>query len=227
MQSIKATNKGHRSRLRERFLRAGRQSLSDHELIELLLTFAIPRRDTKQIAKNAIRTFHSIRGLLSQPMDELRLVHGIGPSSAVLIAAVQACLQRSLEQKVQRTKRIDAPEKVAAFVRAELTPQQRECIMVMCLDNARRLVHHEIVATGDIQQTSLSPREVLRTALVNNATAIILVHNHPGGEAIPSEADLAGTNKLDTLATELGIDMLDHLIVSTEGVFSLKTGKLL
>ncbi|MBN1759921.1 MAG: DNA repair protein RadC [Chitinispirillaceae bacterium] len=218
---------GHRERLRQRFQRAGRHSLSDHELIELLLTYAIPRRDTKSIAKLALKKFRSIRSLLNQPIDELQLINGIGPESALLIASVQACLQRSLEQKVRRARKISSPDMVADFVRAELANQMQECIMVLCLDGARRLVHHAIVAKGALQQVSFVPREILRPAIVANATAIILVHSHPSSDAVPSETDLQATHRLRDLAAELGIEMVDHLIVGPDGVFSLSTGKLL
>ena len=218
---------GHRRRLRERFLKAGRKALADYELLELLLTYSIPRVDTKPIAKALLHRFGTLLSVLQQSDGRLLEVKGIGPETVVFLRAIGACLTRSMETVVENKQSISGPEDIFAFVRLHLGSRTTECIYALYLDDARRVIHHQKVATGTVDRSPLYPREMLKPALVHNATALVLVHNHPDGQPAPSEDDLQMTTRLDALAAQFGIKLLDHMIVTRLQAYSIKTGKLL
>ena len=140
---------------------------------------------------------------------------------------MRAALSRYLEQKVENTRTISKPEDVAEFLRVHLGANQRECLMILCLNDASRLVHHDIVIEGTVNKAPFYPREVIKTALLHNATGLILVHNHPSGDPTPSENDHRITAVMEKLAREFNMSFHDHLIVTARNAFSLKTGKLL
>ena len=218
---------GHRGRLRTRLLKAGREAFADHELLELLLTYAIPRKDTKQLAKNLIEQFGSFAAVLDQPRERLLEIEGIGPQTSVFLSAIRASLTRYLEQKVEKVRTISKPEDVAEFLRIHLGANQRECLMILCLNDASRLVYHDTVIEGTVNRAPFYPREIIKTALLHNATGLIMVHNHPSGDPTPSENDHRITGMMEALVKEFNITFYDHLIVTPRSTFSLKTGKLL
>jgi DNA repair protein RadC len=218
---------GHRRRLKERFFNAGRKALADYELIELLLTYAIPRVDTKPIAKALLKKFKTIFNVLQQPYDRLLEIKGIGPEAATYISLIQACLTRAMEKTIEHRKAVSGPEDIFTYVRMHVGPGTIECLHALYLDEARHVVHHQEVAMGTVDRLSIYPREVLKPALIHNATGMILVHNHPDGQPVPSENDLALTKKIEDLSAMFDIKLLDHLIVTKLQAYSIKTGKLL
>jgi DNA repair protein RadC len=218
---------GHRQRLRERFQKAGRHALADYELLELLLTYAIPRRNTKAIAKALLGQFDTLLGVFQQPRPRLMEVDRIGPQTAIFLEVIHACLTRCTEAAVDDGASVSGPEDIFAFIRLHLGPRTRECIYALYLDDARRVRHHIEVAAGTVDQVPLYPREVLAPALIHGATGLILVHNHPEGRPVPSEQDLEMTRNIEAAAASLGIELLDHLIVTRLQAYSVKTGKLL
>lgn len=225
--TAKDHRQGHRSRLRARLLKAGRQAFADHELLELLLTYSIPRKDTKQVAKMLIDQFGSFASVLDQPRARLLEVEGIGPQTSVFLSAIRASLTRYLEQKVENARTISKPEDVAEFLRVELGANQRECLMILCLNDANHLVHHDTVIEGTVNKAPFYPREIIKIALTHNATGLIMVHNHPSGDPTPSENDHRITGMMEELVKEFNIRFHDHLIVTPRNAFSLKTGQLL
>lgn len=218
---------GHRSRLRERFLEKGSASLADYELLELLLAYAIPRKDTKPLAKELIKLFGNFASIFDQPKEKLSKVKGLGPTGTTLLLAVRAVLTLYLEEKTREGKPISSPEDVVAFVRLVIGAHPRECLMILCLNAANLLIHHEVISEGTVDQAPAYPREILKTALLHNATALILAHNHPSGRPIPSEQDRYLTDKIRTLASEFNITVHDHLVVCPQQAYSLKTDKLI
>lgn len=225
--SNSSPNLGHRERLRDRFREAGGASLADHELLELLLTFAVPRKDTKSTAKALLEKHSSFSAVLDQPWKELESCTGMGPSSGTLISLVRACINRYFEREVKSKKRIAAPADIAQLVRTCIPAKNRECLVLICLDDANRLGHHAIISEGTLNRLPVYPREIIKEALLHNASGIILAHSHPTGTSAPSEADHRITARLDELLLEMGIRFLDHLIVAPDAIFSLKTGELL
>lgn len=222
---IKDQRHGHRSRLRERLLKAGRSAFADHELLELLLTYAIPYKDTKGTAKLLIERFGSFAAIFDQPRERLMEVRGIGPYCATFFLAIREFMVRYLEQEVEYTQTISSPEDIAVFVRTHLGANQREYLMVLCLSSANRLLYHANVIEGTVDRAPFYPREILKTALLHNATRLILVHNHPGGDPIPSENDHHITRRVEQLAAEFDIKVQDHLIVTPRKAFSMMTGR--
>ncbi len=218
---------GHRQRLRERFQKAGHRAFPDYEFLELLLTYAIPRKDTKPLAKALMREFGSVAAVLDQPADKLTAVKGMGNQSATFIAVIRSALHKYLEEQVAAKPTISKPDDIVSFVRFHIGSNERECLMLLCLNDANKLLHHTIVSEGSIRRTPFYPREILKPAILLNATGIIIVHNHPGGDAVPSEADHEMTRKLEDLSRELDIRVVDHLITTPRETFSLKTGRLL
>lgn len=216
---------GHRKRLRDRFARSGRSAFADYELLELLLTFSIPRIDTKPIAKDLLQQFGSILGVLQQPENRLIKVDGVGKQTALFLNIIHGCLARCLETEIDQQPSITGPEDIFAFVRLHLGIRENESVYALFLDNASHIVHHCEVAAGTVDKTSLYPREVLKPALLHNATGLVLVHNHPTGQPIPAEEDLTLTRKLEKVTAMVGVKLIDHLIVTRTQAFSIKTGK--
>jgi DNA repair protein RadC len=165
--------------------------------------------------------------VLQQPADQLLQTEGVGPASALFLQVIQACLTRCMESAVEDRPCINGPEDIFAFVRLHLGSRPNECAYALYLDHANRIVHHAQVASGTVDRTALYPREVLKPALIYNATGLVLVHNHPAGRPQPSQEDLDMTDMLEKVAAPFGIDLLDHLIVTRMQAYSIKTGKLL
>jgi DNA repair protein RadC len=224
---LKDHRHGHRNRLRERFNKAGRQSLADYEMLELLLTFPIPRKDTKKLAKDLINQFGSFAAVFDQPRKRLLEIKGIGPETATFLLAVRASMVRYFEQQAENADAISTPDDIAKFVKLHIGANQRECLLLLCLNDANKLVHHVIVIEGTVDRAPFYPREIMKSALDHNATKIIMVHNHPSGEPTPSENDHRITAQLEKIAAEFSITLLDHLIATPRQAFSLKTGRLL
>lgn len=218
---------GHRNRLRERFLNAGRNALADYELLELLLTYAIPRVNTKPVAKALLHQFGTLLGVFQQSDERLMKISGVGRNVAVFLKVFHACLSRCMETEMEQQLSISGPEDIFAFVRLHLGPRTSERVYAIYLNEARRVVHHEEIASGTVNRAPLYPREMLKPALIHNATGIILVHNHPEGKPVPSEKDLETTKKMENLLAPFGIKLLDHMIVSQLQAYSIKTGRLL
>jgi len=218
---------GHRQRLRDRFLRSGREGLPDYELLELLLTYSLPRVDTKPIAKALLHKFGTIINVFQQSNERLQGIQGIGPNTITFLRIVQDCLTRCMEIQVENQRSISCPEDIFAFVRMHLGSRTVECIYALYLNQAQRIVHQTEVAAGTIDRTPFYPRELLKPALIYNATGMVLVHNHPEGQPVPSDLDLEMTKKIGDLAALFGIKLLDHLVVTQQQAYSIKTGKLL
>jgi DNA repair protein RadC len=218
---------GHRKRLRARFAKSGRSALADYELLELLLTYGIPRIDTKPIAKDLLQQFGTFLGVLQQPEHRLLQVNGIGQKTVLFLKAIHGCLTRCLETEIEHQPSIAGPEDIFAFIRLHLGMRPNEYVYALYLDNANHIIHHCEVAAGTVDKSSLYPREVLKPALIHNATGVVLVHNHPEGQPIPSEEDLAITRELEKVTAPVGVKLIDHLIVTRTQAFSIKTGKLI
>jgi len=218
---------GHRQRLRDRFLRSGREGLPDYELLELLLTYTLPRINTKPIAKALLHKFGTIVNVFQQPNERLEEIHGIGPKTITFFRVFQDCLTRCTEVQIENQRSIAGPEDLFAFVRMQLGSRTIECIYALYLNQAQRIVHQTEVTAGTVDRTPFYPRELLKPALIHNATGMVLVHNHPEGQPVPSDRDLEMTRKVDSLAALFDIKLLDHLIVTREQAYSIKTGKLL
>lgn len=218
---------GHRKRLRDRFAKSGRDGLAEYELLELLLTYTIPRIDTKPIAKDLLQQFGTILGVLQQPEHNLVKINGIGKQAVLFLKVMHGCLTRCMETEIEDRPSISGPEDIFAFIRLQLGTRENEYVYALYLDNANHVIHHCEVASGTVDKSSLYPREVLKPALLYNATGVVLVHNHPAGQPIPSEEDLTVTRQIEQVTAPVGVKLMDHLIVTRKQAYSIKTGKLI
>ncbi|MCD6280645.1 MAG: DNA repair protein RadC [Deltaproteobacteria bacterium] len=216
---------GHRKRLRERFRSAGRKGLADYELLELLLTYALPRKDIKPMAKQIIAKYGSLANILDLDMDELESNPGIGEYAATLIRLVKECMVAYLEPAEANMPLLNTPQKLYDYIKVEIGNTRKECFMVVCLDAGLHLLRADILTTGTTDHAHVYPREVIRYALSNNASGLILVHNHPSGTMKPSSDDIKLTERLKEIASPLGISIHDHLIVTRQGVFSIRESR--
>ena len=191
------------------------------------MTYGIPRIDTKPIAKDLLQQFGTILGVLQQPEPRLLQVNGIGKQAVLFLKVIHGCLTRCMETEIEEQPSISGPEDIFAFVRLHLGMRETEYVYALYFDNANHIIHHCEVAAGTVDKSSLYPREVLKPALVHNATGVVLVHNHPAGRPIPSEEDLTITRELERVTAPVGVKLIDHLIVTRTQAFSIKTGKLI
>ncbi len=218
---------GHRARLRERFRRAGEVALADYELLELLLTYAIPRRDVKPQAKVLLERFGSLAGVLAAPEDELQQVEGIGPSASLLIRLVKELGAASLAGELKGRDLVNSPERVVAFARMKFGGEREEHFAVLYLNAKNELIDVEVMQRGTVDRAVVYPRQVAEGALRRGASGVILLHNHPSGHPDPSPEDRALTGQVAMALRPLEIRLLDHLIVAQGGHFSFREKGLL
>jgi len=213
---------GHRSRLRERFNSAGPDALSDYELLELALFAALPRRDTKPLAKALLKTFGSFAEVVHAPETRLREVEGIGDASVNQLKLIAAAASRIAKGEIKRSIALSSWDDVIGYCRASMAFADKEQFRLLFLDKRNHLISDEVQQTGTVDHTPVYPREVIKRALELSATAIILLHNHPSGDPTPSQADIEMTKAIIDIATPLGIAVHDHIIVGKSGHTSLK-----
>jgi DNA repair protein RadC len=218
---------GHRQRLRNRFLQGGSRALQDYELLELLLTFAIPYSDVKPLAKQLIQHFGSFTRVLDATPEALMEVQGVRDYSATLIRLVKACAEYYLKEEVLERPRISSLSALVDYCRTAMGGLPDEQFRVIFLNSQNEIIAEEIVQEGTVNQTVVYPRKVLELALKHKASGLILVHNHPSGSLTPSAADLELTRSLVKASRSLNLTVHDHLIISRQGHLSLAEKNLL
>jgi DNA repair protein RadC len=218
---------GHRMRLRERFLGAGPDALSDYELLEMVLFTAQPRRDMKPLAKSLLKKFGSFAEVVHAPETLLLEVDGIGEASINQLRLIAAAASRIAKGQLQQRTLLSSWNDVIAYCRTSMAFADKEQFRLLFLDKRNQLIADEVQQVGTVDHTPVYPREVIKRALELSATAIILVHNHPSGDPTPSQADIQMTRAIIDIATPLGISVHDHIIVGRNGHASLKGLKLI
>lgn len=220
---------GHRQRLRNRFLKSGLSGLADYEVVELLLTLAIPRSDVKQPAKALVAQFGNLRGILDAPIEELRAVSGIGSVTPVALQIIKAAATLYLQQSGEGRDSLADPARLADFWRMRIGALQNEVFEVAYLDSACRLLRDgvETLEEGTIDRAAVYPRRVIEAALKRGAAALVLAHNHPNGNVTPSEHDKVLTRAIVLGAETVHLKVVDHLIVSAQETFSFRKAGLL
>lgn len=213
---------GHRSRLRERFFNAGLEAFAPHEVLELLLTFAIPRRDTKPLAYALITKFGSLHAVLQATPQELMNVSGIGENAATLISMMMPLFRayhQSIEKELPVLKNL---EQCAHYCKGLFQGERYEKLYVICLDSRMRRLNTVLISSGDVSEVHVYSRHVLSAVSSCNATGVIITHNHPGGTALPSNEDIALTDAITLLLKGIDVIMYDHIIVSPLDTFSFR-----
>lgn len=220
---------GHRRRLRERFLKSGLEGFADYEVVELLLTLAIPRSDVKQPAKALIDRFGNLRGILDAPIEELQALKGIGTVTPVALRIIREAANLYLQQSAEQRDSLADPDALSRFWRTKIGALPHEVFQVGYLDSGYRLLRNgvETLEEGTIDRAAVYPRRVIEAALRRGAAALVFAHNHPNGDVRPTEQDKVLTRALVLAATTVQIKVLDHLIVSADAVFSFRKEGLL
>ncbi|MGV8075495.1 MAG: DNA repair protein RadC [Syntrophobacteraceae bacterium] len=211
---------GHRKRLRERFERSGLEGFHNHEVLELLLSYAIPRRDVKPLAKTLLDEFGSLSAVLDAPLENLKNVPGIGDHAAVLLAVTPRLLDRYQQDRWNQNQTFSSTRDAVRFLSSEIGTERNEVFYILALSSRNSLIAKEEIQRGSVNRTAVFPRLVVEACLKYRATAVILSHNHPGGDPNPSAADRQLTRKLKRILNELDIQVHDHIIIAGPKYFS-------
>jgi DNA repair protein RadC len=212
---------GHRARLLSRFEKNGLSSLADYEIVELLLSYVILRRDTKPLAKELLAKFKTVSGVLHADKSELAAIKGIGRRSGMLFTLMREVIAYCLQEKYEKRPLVLHRRDVEEYLRFAFGRRGDEFVAAMYLDNGHNIIATEIVSEGTVNQCAVYPRAIVEKAVQCKAASIILAHNHPGGAASPSEADWSITDRLAKIGKLMEIPLLDHVIVTRDAAVSL------
>lgn len=217
----------HRKRLRHRFLTGGAAAMPDYEILELTLFRAIPRQDVKPLARLLIETFGDLNGVLAAPISRLERVKGVGPAVALELKIMETVTHRMARAKVMQRHVISSWDAVLDYCHTVMAHRDTEQFRVLFLDRKNVLIADEAQASGTVDHVPVYPREVVKRALELNASAMILVHNHPSGDPTPSQEDISMTMQIAEAAKALGIALHDHLIIGRSRELSFKSQGLI
>jgi DNA repair protein RadC len=218
---------GHRARMRQRLLKSGPDALADHEMLEMILFIALPRRDTKPIARELLTRFRTFGGVVGAPEIELRGVEGVGEAGAAAIKLIQAGALRMMRQDLATQPVLSTWDRLTDYLMAAMGHERTEQFRVLFLDGRNRLLADEVQGTGTINHAPAYPREVVRRCLELHATAVVLAHNHPSGEPTPSREDVALTTQIAQAAATMGISVHDHIVIGRGKFLSFRAERLL
>jgi DNA repair protein RadC len=213
----------HRIRLRDRFLQAGATAMPDYELLELVLFRAIPRQDVKPLARLLLDTFGDFNRTISAPKERLVQVSGVGDAVMQELKIVEAAAHRLARSRVMQRNVISSWDAVLDYCHTTMAHRETEHFRILFLNRKNVLIADEEQAKGTVDHVPVCPREVVKRALELNASAIILVHNHPSGDPTPSDADVAMTEQINTAVQALGLTLHDHLIIGRSREVSFRS----
>ena len=211
---------GHRQRLIQRFLEEDLDNFEPHNVLEMLLFYAIPRKDTNELAHVLMDTFGSLKGVFDAPYEELIKVTGIGPNTAALLKLVPS-LTRTYYSSDARSIILDTSEKSGEYFLPYYIGQTEEVVRLACLDAGGKVISNQILHRGSANAAEVNIRKIVNIALRNNAMGVILAHNHPGGLPLPSEEDVATTKSIREALMPMGILLMDHIIVAGQDYVSM------
>ncbi len=211
---------GHRERLREKFRRSGLAGFLDYEVVELLLSLGTPRRDCKGPAKEALREFKSLRGVLEAPPEELQRIRGIGSRNVLGLRLIHEVSRRFLRDRMIGRPACHSSREVYEYLTHALRDQKREQFKVIFLDPKNQILTEKTLFEGTVDSSAVYPREVIRDALLFGASALIFAHNHPSGDPDPSLCDKEITRDLVFAARLVEIRVLDHIVIGNNRYFS-------
>ena len=217
---------GHREKMRHRFCETGLEGFADHEALELLLYYAIPRRDTNELAHRLLTRYGSLSALLQAPIEDLRRVEGVGESAAVLLKLVPAFVYKAQRSAGQETV-LNSTEKAGRYLLTCFAGERNEVIYQLCLDRKGKLLARKRLSEGGSAAAELNIRRLVENALLSSASAVILSHNHPSGIDLPSREDYATTQQAQDALRTIGVELLDHIIVAEDDYVSLADSGIL
>jgi len=211
---------GHRQRLKEKFLKSGLKAFLDYEIVELLLTLGMPRRDCKAQAKEAIKKFKTLREVLEADEEDLQKIKGIGPHNVFGIKLIQEVSRRFLKERMMSKPVCHSPKEVFDYLYHSLRDLKREKFKVIFLDAKNQIIEERTLFEGTVDASAVYPREIMKSALRYDASSLIFVHNHPTGDPEPSSSDRRITKELVFAASMMQIRVLDHIIIGNNCYFS-------
>jgi DNA repair protein RadC len=211
---------GHRKRLRDRFIKSGIGGFHDYEIVELLLTLGSPRRDCKKQAKEALKKFKNLRGVLRAPLEELQQIKGIGPHNAFGIKLVQEVARKFLREKIIDKPVYKSSQEIFDYLYHSMRDLKKELFKVLYLNSQNQIIDTGDLFEGTITGSAISPRQVMESALKNDAVSLVFAHNHPSGNPEPSQNDKQITRDLVYAAAILQAKVLDHVIIGDNRYFS-------
>ncbi|MBN1382978.1 MAG: DNA repair protein RadC [Deltaproteobacteria bacterium] len=217
----------HRQRLKKKYIDAGIDAFHDYESLELLLSYAIPRKDIKPLAKNLLTAFGSIKGVMDADITDLKQIRGIGLHTALLIKIVKDILKLYLKDRAKDSPQISSTSDLLNYLKIAMGGLKDEQFRVIYLDSQNKIIDIEILQEGIVNQAVVYPRKVVENALKQKASALILVHNHPSGFLKPSEADIRLTKIIKETAKMLDILIHDHIIIGENRFFSFREDGIL
>ncbi|MGL5972123.1 MAG: JAB domain-containing protein [Oscillospiraceae bacterium] len=223
----KNLHQGHRERLKNRFLKTGLSSFEDHNVLEVLLFYSIPRKDTNKIAHQLINRFGSLSAVFDAPIEELTKIKGITHNSAVLIKIIPSLSSVYMSDKIEIGSILNTTEKMGEFLKPLYIDKTTECVYAICLDSKLKVIKYELLFEGSINAVSITNRRVVEFAALNKASVLVISHNHPNGIAIPSQADIMTTEKIKNALALIEVELLDHIIVADNDFVSLSDSRML
>ena len=212
---------GHRKRLRQRFVTEGLDHFSDIQVLELMLFYCIPRQDTNPIAHALLDHFGSLSQVLEAPVEELQKVEGIGENTAIFLRLVTQVGRYYLTDRASKAKVLPTLESCAQYLQSYFFGRSVETVYLLCLDAKCKMLCCKKISEGDVNSTGLSVRKIVETALSTNASSVVLAHNHPGGLAIPSNADIQTTMRIAAALQAVDVNFIDHILVTDDDYVSL------
>lgn len=220
----KGLHDGHRKRVRQSFLDRNIDSMPDHEILEMILFYAYPRRDTNEIAHRLINTFGNLEAVMDAAYEDLLQVKDIGENAATLIVLLSRYSKRYMK-KANELKKEFTEEEIYNFLKARLCKEKNEIVVSIFCDNKGQFIKTAEIDRGTSTETAFRTRELVEAAIRCGASKVILAHNHPTGFAVPSQADLNATVDLREVLNQIDIELIDHIIVSDDDCFSMRKNK--
>ena len=214
-------HEGHRKRMKERFSKSGLDDFAPHNILELLLFYSIPRGDTNPVAHRLIDTFGSLSGVFDATPEELAKVDGVGENSAILISMIPQIARKYLEDKADTANIVGGCSDIGAFLLPKFVGRTNEALMMVSIDNKNKIISCSVVAEGTVDSAKVSRRKIMEEAMKVKATRVILAHNHPCGVAVPSSEDVVMTKEIGRLFAQVGIELVDHIIVANDDYVSM------
>ena len=214
---------GHRARVENKFLTYGAEVFADYEFLELMLMCALPRVDVKPMAKQLLATFGSLNGVVTAPPEELMKIKGIKNHTVLFLKVVLAACRKLTGEKIKEGPLLKDWTNLMAYCQMIYTNETVEKMHILFLDKGLRLIHSEMHQKGTVDHIPVFPREILKRALDLNASSVVMMHNHPSGDANPSKADIEATKEVRHLLETVGIEFVDHLIIGKgQNVYSFR-----
>ncbi|MDR2903577.1 MAG: DNA repair protein RadC [Clostridiales bacterium] len=223
----KAVHSGHRERVRERYIHHGLDVFADHEVLELLLFYCIPMRDTNELAHKMLDAFGTLHNLFDATPQEIARRCKVALSTAVLISMIPALYKRYSAAKWSKRADLSSSRKAGEYAISLFAGETNECFFMICLDSQSCLLRTILVSRGTVDETQIYPRKIVEFALQYNAVSVILVHNHPGTSLSPSKNDIEATRRIMETLTSIDVNVIDHIIVGGTQYFSFSEKRLL